>query len=86
MSAPEQKKKVAEEDTSAGAECRAELIFYARISSGAAPPVAILGQYACDYRRPDWKHRWTEWNSGQNPYLHLLLCSNHARALGLISK
>ena len=86
MSAPEQKKRVAVEDTSAGAECRAELIFYARISSGAAPPVAILGQYACDFRRPDWEHRWTEWNSGQNPYLHLFLCSNHARALGLISK
>jgi len=86
MSAPEQKKKVAVEDTSAGAECRAELIFYARISSGAPPPVAILGQYACDYRRPDWEHRWTEWNSGQNPYLHLFLCSNHARAFGLIGK
>ena len=44
MSAPEEKEKIAVEDTSADAECRAELIFYARISSGAAPPVAILGQ------------------------------------------
>ena len=86
MSAPEQKKKVIEENSSAGAECRAELIFYARISSSVARPVEILGDYACDYRRPDWEHRWTEWNSQQNPYLHLFLCANHARELGLISK
>jgi len=86
MSFPEQNKKVVVESTSDSAECRAELIFYARTASGTAPPVAILGQYACDYRRPDWEHRWTEWNSGQNPYLHLFLCSNHARAFGLIGK
>jgi len=86
MSAPEKKNKVAVENSSAGAECRAELIFYARASSGEARPVEILGQYACDYRRPDWEHRWTEWNTRQNPYLHLFLCENHARALGLIGK
>jgi hypothetical protein len=86
MSSPEQKKKAVVESTSDSAACRAELIFYARTSSGTAPPVAILGQYACDYRRPDWEHRWTEWNSRQNPFLHLFLCANHARELGLISK
>jgi len=86
MSAPEQKKKVVVENTSAGSECRAEFIFYARVSSGAVSPVAILGHYACDFRRPDWEHRWTEWNSRQNPFLHLFLCSNHARELGLITK
>jgi hypothetical protein len=86
MSAPEQRKKVTVEKTSPGAECRAELIFYSRLSSSAARPVEILGDYACDYRRPDWEHRWTEWNSRQNPFLHLFLCANHARALGLISK
>jgi hypothetical protein len=86
MSAPEQQKKAGVEDTSASAECRAELIFYARNSSSEARPVEILGDYACDYRRPDWEHRWMEWNSRQNPFLHLFLCANHARALGLISQ
>jgi hypothetical protein len=86
MSAPEQKKKVVVDNTTVAAECRAELIFYARDSSGAARPVDILGEYACDFRRPDWEHRWSEWNSRQNPYLHLFLCAKHARALGLIRK
>jgi len=86
MSAPEQKKKVVVENTSVAAECRAELIFYARDSSGVARPVDILGEYPCDYRRPDWEHRWSEWNSRQNPYLHLFLCAKHARALGLLRK
>jgi hypothetical protein len=86
MSAPEQDKKAGVEDTSASAECRAELIFYARNSSSETRPVEILGDYACDYRRPDWEHRWIEWNSRQNPFLHLFLCANHARALGLISQ
>ena len=84
MSIPKQEKK--SENTSSGAECRAELIFYARNSSSESDPVEILGEYACDYRRPDWAHRWSEWNSRQNPFLNLFLCTNHARELGLISK
>jgi hypothetical protein len=86
MSAPEQKKRVAVENASTGAECRAELIFYAQSTSREARPVEILGEYTCDYRRPDWEHRWSEWHSRQNPYLHLFLCAKHARALGLIRK
>jgi hypothetical protein len=45
--------------------------------------VQVLGDYACDFRRPDWAHRWADWNSGRNSYLNLFLCAKHARELGL---
>jgi hypothetical protein len=65
-------------------ECRAEFIFYARNQSGKLHPVEVLGHYTCDFRRPDWAHRWDDWNSGRNPYLNLFLCVKHARELGLM--
>jgi hypothetical protein len=46
--------------------------------------VEVLGDYACDFRRPDWAHRWSDWNFGQNPYLNLFLCAKHAREFGLM--
>jgi hypothetical protein len=64
--------------------CRADFIFYAQSRATNSRPVKVLDEYACDFRRPDWEHRWTEWNAHQNPYLHLFLCSDHARKLGLI--
>lgn len=84
MNAPKPKKKISVENASAGTPCRAELIFYARTPHDELRPVGVLGEYTCDYRRPDWDHRWVEWNSRQNPYLNLFLCTNHARELGLI--
>ena len=64
-------------------ECRAELIFYARNQSKELRSVQALGEYACDFRRPDWNQRWSDWNNGRNPYLNLFLCAKHARELGL---
>jgi len=49
-----------------------------RVSSGQVALREVLGDYACDFRRPDWAHRWSEWNFGQNPYLNLFLCAKHA--------
>lgn len=63
--------------------CRAQLIFYAHTRTDQLEPEKILGEYACDFTRPDWGHRWTEWNSRINPYLNLFLCREHARKLGL---
>ena len=76
-------KHAASEDVSPPPHCRAELIFYARTRTDQSEPEKILGLYSCDFTRPDWEHRWTEWNSRINPYLNLFLCREHARKLGL---
>jgi hypothetical protein len=77
-------KNTSEEGTSESLTCRAELIFYAQSRSTNSRPVKVLDEYTCDCRRADWEHRWTEWNAHQNPYLHLFLCVEHARKLGLV--
>jgi len=51
-----QKKKFGLEGAS-GTECRAEFIFYARNQTSQLRSVEVLGDYACDFRRPDWAHR-----------------------------
>lgn len=84
MKRQEQEKKAALEGASPGTECRAEFIFYARTQMSKLRSVEVLGEYACDFRRPDWPHRWSDWNSGQNRYLNLFLCTKHARELGLM--
>ena len=84
MKKREQGERAASTDTPAATECRAEFIFYARNQSRKLGAVEVLGDYACDFRRPDWAHRWTDWNSGRNHYLNLFLCAKHARELGLL--
>jgi hypothetical protein len=83
MKSREQKTKEPSEEGSRTTECRADHIFYARTQTTEVSSVEVLGDYACDFRRPDWAHRWADWNSGQNRYLNLFLCSKHARELGL---
>jgi hypothetical protein len=83
MKGQEQKTKATLEEGSRAKECRAQYIFYARNQATAVSSVEVLGDYACDFRRPDWAHRWADWNSGQNCYLNLFLCDKHARELGL---
>jgi hypothetical protein len=83
MKGREQKHKPTLEQAAPGTECRAQFIFYARNQSSALRSVQVLGDYACDFRRPDWAHRWADWNSGRNSYLNLFLCAKHARELGL---
>jgi hypothetical protein len=65
-------------------DCKAEYIFYARTRGSDPRPVKVLDEFTCDCRRPDWEYRWAEWNSQNNPYLNLFLCSEHAKKLGLI--
>jgi hypothetical protein len=84
MNGWEQKEKPALEEVAPRTECRAEFIFYARNQTSALRSVQVLGDYACDFRRPDWAHRWADWNSGQDRYLNLFLCAKHARELGLM--
>ncbi len=84
MNPLEQVKKAPAIDASLKQDCRAELIFYAKTRAAEPRPVKILGDYACDYRRPDWEHRWSEWCSCKNPYLNLFLCREHAAILGLL--
>jgi hypothetical protein len=84
MKGQEQKDSALPLGTSPPMECRAEFIFYARNQSRKPGSVEVLGDYACDFRRPDWAHRWTDWNSGRNHYLNLFLCAKHARELGLL--
>lgn len=74
----------ASQEASSRPHCSAELIFYAQTQRSRSEPVKVLGEYACDFTRPDWEHRWMEWNSRLNPYLHLFLCQEHAQKLGLI--
>lgn len=76
-------KNIEETGASPKPDCRAEFIFYAKTRSDEARPVKILGDYACDFRRPDWERRWSEWRS-QNIYLNLFLCRDHAKLLGLL--
>lgn len=83
MKGHEQKTKATFEEGSRVKECRAQYIFYARNQATKVSSVEVLGDYACDFRRPDWEHRWADWNSGQNRYLNLFLCDKHARELGL---
>jgi len=85
MSASNQSPQAVPEDVSFHQNCRAELIFYAQTRTDRLEPVKVLGEYPCDYTKPDWDHRWTEWNSRLNPYLHLFVCREHARKLGLIA-
>jgi hypothetical protein len=73
-----------EEGTQESTTCRAELIFYAQSRATNSRPVKVLDDYTCDCRRADWEHRWAEWQAHQNPYLHLFLCIDHARKLGLM--
>jgi hypothetical protein len=80
----QQGEKVSEEITSGIPVCKAEFIFYAQSRATSSRPVKLLDEYACDFRRSDWEHRWTEWNAHHNPYLNLFLCGDHARKLGLI--
>jgi hypothetical protein len=83
MKSKEQKENTTPAETPPNTECRAEHIFYARNQMAAVSTVEVLGDYACDFRRPDWANRWADWNSGQNRYLNLFLCAKHARELGL---
>jgi hypothetical protein len=73
-----------EAETRENLTCRAELIFYAQSRADKSRPVKLLDEYTCDCRRSDWEHRWTEWQAHKNPYLHLFLCAEHARKLGLL--
>ena len=84
MKGQEQKGSAAPMGTSPATDCRAEFIFYARNQSRKLGSVEVLGDYTCDFRRPDWAHRWTDWNSGRNHYLNLFLCAKHARELGVL--
>jgi len=77
-------KNIPEAGTREGLTCRAEFIFYAQSRATNARPVKVLDEYTCDCRRSDWEHRWAEWNTHNNPYLHLFLCVEHARKLGLM--
>jgi len=70
-------------DAALPSPCKAEFIFYAQAQRDSCKPVKVFGDYACDFTKPDWEHRWKEWNSRLNPYLHLFLCAEHARELGL---
>jgi hypothetical protein len=73
-----------EDRTQESTTCRAELIFYAQSRATNSRPVKVLDEYTCDCRRADWEHRWAEWQAHKNPYLHLFLCIDHARKLGLM--
>jgi hypothetical protein len=84
MKGREQEANAAFAEASSGTECRAEFIFYARKQASESRSVQVLGEYACDFRRPDWAHRWSDWSSGRNRYLNLFLCAKHARELGLM--
>ena len=84
MKGREQREKTTFEEASPRTECRAKFIFYARNRTSKLRPVEVLGDYTCDFRRPDWAYRWSDWSSCQNPYLNLFLCAKHARELGLL--
>jgi hypothetical protein len=89
MTRPDQSRpaapQMATREASPHPPCTAELIFYAQTQRDRSAPVKVLGEYVCDFTRPDWDHRWMEWNSRLNPYLHLFLCKEHAKKLGLIA-
>jgi hypothetical protein len=64
--------------------CRAEFIFDSRTRGKSSRPIKVLSDCMCDWRRPDWANRWSDWSSRSNPYLNLFLCAVHARKLGLM--
>jgi hypothetical protein len=84
MKESKQTKNPPPEDGAVKLDCRAEFIFYAQTRTSKVRPVKILGEYGCDFRRPDWEHRWKTWDARMDPYLHLFLCRDHARKLGLM--
>jgi hypothetical protein len=63
--------------------CRAEYIFDKR-RGGGSRPIKVLSDCTCDFRRPDWQSRWSDWETRRSPYLNLFLCAEHARKLGLM--
>ena len=76
--------KVADESPAVRLNCRAEFIFDLRARANTSRPIKVLSECMCDFRRPDWESRWSDWSSGRNPYLNLFLCEEHARSLGLM--
>lgn len=76
--------KISEGDQALSLSCRAEFIFDARTRESTSRPIKVLSECMCDFRRPDWESRWSDWSSGRNPYLNLFLCEEHARKLGLM--
>jgi hypothetical protein len=86
MNAPDRAKQNFSEDASPAPVCQAQFIFFAKTREKETPPVKILGEYVCDFRRPDWEQRWKDWNLGRNPFLNLFLCEDHARKLGLLDE
>jgi hypothetical protein len=76
--------KAPEKAESLGLSCRAEFIFNLGTSKHGDRPIKVLSECMCDFRRPDWESRWSDWNSQRNPYLNLFLCSEHAKTLGLM--
>jgi hypothetical protein len=66
------------------ADCRADFIFTARTRMDGSRPIQVLSECICDFRRPDWESRWSDWQAQQNPYLNLFLCEEHAKKLGLM--
>jgi hypothetical protein len=64
--------------------CRADFIFDSRARNKKSRPIKVLNECLCDVRRPDWDRRWNDWSSGQNPYLNLFLCEEHARKFRLM--
>jgi hypothetical protein len=76
--------KIPEGSTAVQLQCRAEFIFDVRSRERTSRPIKVLSECMCDFRRPDWEGRWSDWSSGRDPYLNLFLCEQHARALGLI--
>lgn len=76
--------KTSEDSATLNLNCRAEFIFDARSKGNVSRPIKVLSECMCDMRRPDWESRWSDWNSGHNPYLNLFLCEEHAKKLGLM--
>ena len=76
--------KAPEKTEPLGLACRAEFIFNSRTGKNGSRPLKVLSECMCDFRRPDWDSRWSDWNARRNPYLNLFLCAEHARALGLM--
>jgi hypothetical protein len=76
--------KAPEKTEPRGLACRAEFIFNSRTGKNGSRPLKVLSECMCDFRRPDWESRWSDWNSQRNPYLNLFLCAEHARTLGLM--
>jgi hypothetical protein len=76
--------KASEDSAVLHESCRAEFIFDVRAREKTSRPIKVLSECMCDFRRPDWAGRWSDWSSGRNPYLNLFLCEKHARELGLM--